>query len=248
MRIHVVVPITETELSQAEDYERVARPDVTVGHSFVDQGPESIESYYDEALALPGTLAQVAAAERAGADAVVIDCMGDPGMEAAREMSTALILGPAQSSMYAAAMLGHSFSVITVLDAVVPMIHDLAVRYGMADKLASIRSVDIPVLDLDDESRLMTALTEQSVAAIESDGAHVIIFGCTGMRDCADALRARLAELGHGGIPVVEPSTVAFKLAEALADLGLTHSTRTYAPPRAKKVTGYPALTGEVPA
>jgi hypothetical protein len=39
--------------------------------------------------------------------------------------------------------------------------------------------------------------------------------------------------------PVIDPVAAAFKLAEALVDLGLTPSTRTYAPPVPKKVVGY---------
>ena len=98
---------------------------------------------------MPDTIAKIVQAEQEGADAVVVDCFGDPGVDAGREATEMLVLGPAQTSMHLAALLGQKFSVVTVLEAVVPMLEDLAMKYGLADKLCSIRTVDIPVLELD---------------------------------------------------------------------------------------------------
>jgi allantoin racemase len=242
MHIRIVTPITTPGFTHAADFEPLARSDVQVSQTELDIGPASIESAFDEALALPDTIAKIVEAEQDGVDAVVIDCMGDPGMDAGREVTSMLVLGPAQSSMHLAALLGHRFSVVTVLDAVVPLLEDLAGKYGLADKLCSVRSVDIPVLELDDHDRLVRALVEESVKAIEEDGAHAIVFGCTGMRGCAAGLRASLAERGYPGIPVIDPVVAAFKLAEALVDLGLVPSQRTYPTPRQKPLPGYEAL------
>ena len=49
-------------------------------------GPASIESHYDEALAVPGLLQEIAAGEREGMDGYVIACFGDPGLKPAREL------------------------------------------------------------------------------------------------------------------------------------------------------------------
>jgi allantoin racemase len=239
MRVHVVTPITTAGFTKASDFEPIARQDTEVAHSELEFGPASIESEFDEAIALPDTIAKILQAERDGADAVVIDCMGDPGMGAGREVTSIPVLGPAHTSMHVAALLAHSFSVVTVLDAVIPMLEDLATKYGLADKLASIRTVDIPVLELDDHERMMNGLEEESIKAIEEDGAHAIVFGCTGMRGCAEALRERLAARGYEGIPVIDPVVTAFKIAEALVDLGLAPSTRTYPRPREKATPGY---------
>jgi allantoin racemase len=239
MRVHVVTPITTHGFTKAAHFASIARSDTEVGHSELDVGPASIESEFDEAIALPDTIAKILEAERDGADAVVIDCMGDPGMGAGREVTSIPVMGPAHTSMHVAALLAHSFSVVTVLDSVIPMLEDLATKYGLSDKLASVRSVDIPVLELDDHERMMNALEEESIKAIEEDGAHAIVFGCTGMRGCAEALGERLEARGYGGIPVIDPVVTAFKIAEALVDLGLAPSTRTYGRPREKATPGY---------
>ena len=243
MHIRVITPITTSGFTAAADFEPLARTDTTVSHVELDVGPASIESAFDEALALPDTIAKIVQAEQEGADAVVVDCFGDPGMDAGREATETLVLGPAQTSMHLAALLGQKFSIVTVLDAVVPLIEDLATKYGLADKLCSIRTVDIPVLELDQHERLVRALADEAVKAVEEDGAHVIVFGCTGMRGCAAGLRADLAARGYPGIPVIDPVIAAFKLAEALVDLGLAPSKRTYTTPREKALPGFEHLS-----
>jgi allantoin racemase len=242
MHIRVVTPITTPGFTAASDFEPLARSDTTVSHVELDVGPASIESAFDEALALPDTIAKIVLADQEGADAVVVDCFGDPGVDAGREATEMLVLGPAQASMHLAALLGQRFSVVTVLDAVIPLIEDLAGKYGLSDKLCSVRTVDIPVLELDQHDRLVRALADEAVKAVEEDGAHVIVFGCTGMRGCAAGLRADLAARGYQGIPVIDPVIAAFKMAEALVDLGLTPSKRTYTTPRNKALTGYEHL------
>src|SRR5947209_3513253 len=100
MKIHVVAPITTAGLSTAEDYTPFAAPGTDIGHSILTEGPASVESRLDEVLAAPGVLRCTREAELAGADAVVIDCMGDPGLAAAREITSMLVLGPAQTSFH----------------------------------------------------------------------------------------------------------------------------------------------------
>lgn len=246
MKVDIVVPVTTPGLSVVEDFQPYARADNEVRLALIEEGPSSIESHYDEVLAMPEIVRKAMEAKRNGSDAVVIDCAGDPGLSAAREITSMLVIGPAQASMHVASMLAYNFSIVTTMAAVVPMVGDLAKQYGLADKLCSIRAVDIPVLELADEARLRDALLEESVKAVEEDGAHAIVLGCTGMRGCSQELHARLAERGHPGIPVIDPALTALKIAEALVDLNLTPSLRTYPVPATKKVVGYESLVAVV--
>ncbi len=240
-RIRVVTPvISDGFLRGAEQFQPVAGWQTEISQVQIERGPASIESEFDEALAVPDTVAKIIEAERDGVDAVVIDCMGDPGMHAAREAVSIPVLGPGEATMHIASMLGHRFSVVTVLSSCIPLMENQAKVYGVAGKLASVRSVDIPVLELEtDTGRLVNALVEQSIEAIEGDGAHVIVFGCTGMLGCALGVQEGLARRGYTGVPVIDPVPAAIKLAEALVDLGLTHSKRTYQNPPSKRLVGY---------
>jgi allantoin racemase len=178
-------------------------------------------------------------AQKDGVDAVISNCMDDPGVEAAREWVSIPVIGPAETSMHIATMLGHRFSIIGVLEADERPFHDHARKAGLADRLASVRAINIPVLELEDRAEAVRALVEQSVKAVQEDGAHVIIFGCTGMAGMAQEVEEGLKRAGITDVPVIDPAKLAFKIAEALADMGLSHSKRTYPTPPEKEIVGY---------
>jgi len=119
------------------------------------------------------------------------------------------------------------------------MIKHLAEQYGVPGKMASVRSVDIPVLEFEqDLDRTKAALAEVAVRAVEEDGADAIVFGCTGMLGCADAVRAELLAKGYD-IPVIDPVPLEVRMAAALIESGVSHSKITYEKPPIKPVTGY---------
>ncbi len=237
--IHLITPITTQGVRTLEDIEHLAGPDLRFVHTLLDKGPPSIESEYDEAHAVPDTIAKAIAAEKAGADAIIIDCLADPGLKPCREAVSVPVLGPGESSMHLAAMLGHRFSIVTVLDSVKPMLSNLTRIYGVHEKLASIRIVDIPVLELEERmGELQPKLAEVAQQAIEEDGADVILLGCTGFLGCAEAMRSHLLAAGHD-VPVIDPIPATLCVAEAVVKAGLRHSKRTYATPRPKTMVGY---------
>ncbi len=242
VKLRIVIPVVGEKwvAHVLESYGRYARPGTQISAVTLDKGPFSIESGYDEALAVPDLLFKVRAAQEEGVDAVLIDCMGDPGLEPAREAVSIPVVGPAQTSMHLAAALAHLFSVITVLKQTIPLAQSQIQRYGLADKAASVRAVDIPVLEMEkDLSRLVEALVDKAARAVVEDGAHIIIPGCTEMIGLASEVQRGLAQRGCE-VPVIDPPAVAVKMAEALVDLGLAHSKRSYPTPPEKAVVGYP--------
>lgn len=242
IHVRVVTPITTKDFRAHEDAARLSSEGVKVDFVNIETGPASIECDYEIMLAQPGTVARIIEAEREGADAVVIDCMGDPGLFGARECVAIPVLGPMQTSMALAAMIGHRFSVVTVLQRITPMIENQAALYGMSGKLASARAVDIPVLELErDLAATKRALTAEARKAVIEDKADVIIFGCTGMLGCADAVREGLLNEGLD-VPVIDPVPTAINVAAALARSGLAHSKRAYQPPPEKKIVGYAGI------
>ena len=72
-----------------------------------DSGPISIEGYYDEVFSLPGLITKVK--EHKDADAFIIACFDDTGLDAARAMTNKPVLGIGQSACYVASMLSETF-------------------------------------------------------------------------------------------------------------------------------------------
>jgi allantoin racemase len=241
MKIRVIVPhpSKEFEAHARNALSPAARPDTELSVVSLDKGPASTESRYERATAVPDTVAKIVQAEKDGAEAVIPDCMGDPGLEEGRERVSIPVIGPTETSMHFAAMLGHRFSVVTVLDRLAPYFEECATRTGQRGRLASVRSVNIPVLELGDQARAVQALVEEAAKAVRDDGAHVIFFGCTGMTGLAKQVEEGLKKEGITDVPVIDPAVLALKVAEALAEMGLSHSKRTYPLPPEKEIIGY---------
>lgn len=239
IEIRVVSPIVTKGFRRVEDLKKLECPGVTVTHSEIATGPGSIESEFETAFSVPGAVASILEAERQGADAVVIDCMGDPGLRAAREVATIPVVGPAQTGMHIASILGHKFSVLTVLRRLRASFENTAALAGLSTKIASVRSLDIPVLELErDLARTRARLIEEGVKAVEEDGAEALIFGCTGLMGCAAALRQGLLQRGID-VPVVDPIPTAVAFATALVRAGLSQSRLTFPLPPEKELVGY---------
>jgi allantoin racemase len=241
MKIRAVTPIITEAFGPMilEEFGKVARPDTEISNVFLDSGPASVESAYDEAVAIPDTIAKVRQAEQEGMDAVIINCFGDPGLDACREVVSIPVIGPCEAAMHVAAMLGHKFSVVTVLDRLIPELELHAQKYGVRGKLASARAVDMPVLDLEKgREQFVSLMVDKALEAVEEDGAHVIVLGCTGFAGLDQEVQSGLREKGYD-IPVIDPASIALKVAEAIVDAKLTHSKRTYPYPPEKEIVGY---------
>jgi allantoin racemase len=233
MKIRVVVPLAHTRFNQEakDEFANCAAAGAEISVVNLDEGPQSIESECEEALVVPDFLRKAKDAEISGCDAIICDCFGDPGVHAAREAVDIPVIGPGEASMLLAAGLGQRFSVVTVLRQVFPLIEAVAWRAGVERKMASIRSVEIPVLELCDKALMTTALHGEMRRAIQDDGAQVLVLGCTGMMGVAAQLRQLLASDGMD-VPVIDPVASSVKAAETMVALGLRQSRLAYHKPK----------------
>lgn len=234
MRIFVINPNTSESVTEhiRRELEKIKRPDTELTVVNPEHGPVSIESVYDEALATPPTLELVRRANEKGYDAIVLACFSDPGLDAAKEISDIPVLGIEEATMHMAAMLGHKFSITTVFRNRAPT-RDLHVRlHGLESAYASALIMDMPVLKMDaNPEQAKARILELARKAVEEDGAEVIILGCAGLTGYAEDVEREL------GAVVLDPTSVAFKMAEAVADLGLRHSkVARFAKPPAKEI------------
>ena len=237
--IELITPIVVEGVRTLDDIKPLERSDFVIRHSLLKCGPSSIESHFEEAMAVPDTVRIAIEAEDKGANAIIIDCMGDPGMHVCREAVSIPVLGAGQTAMHIANMLGHRFSFITVLERIRPMIAGIVASYGLTSHYASFQAIDIPVLEIEsDINACVSALTEKARLSIEQDGADAIVLGCTGFLGCAEAMRSGLLEAGYD-VPVVDPIPATINMAEALIRSGLSHSKHCYPMPDTKRMDGY---------
>ena len=239
MKIRVINPNTSAAMTAkiGREASRVASLGTEIEAVNPDMGPVSIESHYDDAVAVLGVLAEIRKGEAQGCDGYVIACFGDPGLTAAREVALGPVLGIAEAAMHAASFIATGFSVVTTMKRSCIIAEHLAEAYGMSRFCRSIRGTDIPVLDLERENpeAYATILAEcHDTLAVDRCGA--IVLGCAGMSDLAAALRRDL------GVPVIDGVGVAVRIVESLVGLGLQTSKHgDLAAPIPKPYTGLTA-------
>ena len=149
MRIHIANPNATGRMT--DTIARAARaasgPDVEIVATTNATGPASIEGPVDGARAVPGLLDLIEGTE---ADAHVIACFDDTGLDAARALLDMPVVGIGEAAMHVASLLGHRFAIVTTLSRSVPILRDNVDRYGLGARCCAVRASDIPVLALHD--------------------------------------------------------------------------------------------------
>lgn len=232
MRILVINPNSTRSMTCqiGESARRAAFPGTFIEAINPEGTPASIEGHADEALAVPAMLELIRAGDARGFDAFVIACFDDPGLAAAREVARGPVVGICQAGVNFASTIANRFSIVTTLPRSVPIIEDLVASYGASGRCSRVRSVNMPVLALEQEPETSEArLIQEILSAREHDGAEAVLLGCAGMSD----LCARLAT--RTGMPVIDGVNAAVKMAEGLVGGGyLTSKIGSYDFPRTK--------------
>lgn len=235
MKILVVNPNTTAGMTvKIADAATRVKADRTVIDAVTSKmGPASIEGYYDEALALPGLMREIAEGERRGAQAAIIACFDDTGLDAARALAHIPVVGICESALATASFIAQRMTIVTTMERSRLPLETLVHRYGMAGR-CNVRAADIPVLSLEDpQSNARDRLRNEIAAALREDKTEAIVLGCAGMADLTQDLRQEFS------IPVIDGVAAAVKQAEGLVTLGLSTAKRgAYASPLHKPFLG----------
>lgn len=237
--MRILVANVNTTESMTEGIADAARAVASPGTEIVGITPafgaESCEGNFESYLAAIAVMDAIQRYE-GEYDAVIQAGYGEHGREGLQELLTVPVVDITEAAASTAMYLGRSYSVVTTLDRTVPLIEDRLLLAGMMERCASVRSSGLGVLELEeDPERAVEAIVAEAERAVREDRAEVIVLGCGGMAELKDRVVERC------GVPVVDGVQAAVAVAEGLVQLGLTTSkSRTYAPPRPKRVTGFP--------
>jgi allantoin racemase len=245
MRILVVNVNTTATMTEgiAAQARRVAAPGTEIVALTPRFGGESVEGNFESYLCAVGVMDAVMRYDQPF-DAVIQAGYGEHGREGLQELLEVPVVDITEAAASTAMFLGHKYSVVTTLDRAVPLIEDRLKLAGLDDRCASVRASGMAVLELETEpERAIATIVEQAAVAVNDDKAEVICLGCGGMAELEAKVRERT------GVPVVDGVAAAVTIAESLVRLGLkTSKVRTYAPPRPKRVTGFPLVLAELEA
>jgi Asp/Glu/hydantoin racemase len=163
------------------------------------EGPPAIVTWRDwYGVAEP--LCRLVEAEPA--DAYVIACVSDPGLEAVRSVTAAPVFGVFRSAVAAALMRGERFGIIAFTEQSKPRQRRALQALGVESRLAGSIALNLDMELLTDPVAPRIRIAEAAEALVAM-GAESIILGCAGMaghRDFAEE---------HAGVPVIEPCQAA---------------------------------------
>jgi len=194
-----------------------ARPDTELVVTNTTNCPENIDYYYNKHIVELTVFEQVMRAEADGFDAVIVGCCYDPGVRVARELVDIPVIGPLEATMQMAAYYGHDYVLVTDHHKAVPYMRDLVRLYG------GVHCRDVSCIDwwVSDMIRDTAGVARDTRAAVQkvmqATGAEAAILACTIISASTEKwLRDTKAPRD---LPILNPNTMALKMAESLADL-----------------------------
>ena len=228
MRIKVIIPVSTDIWNESvrEMYERIVEKRIEFRIVNIEKGPKSIQTSYEEEFAAPYVLEEVIKAEKEGFDAVVIYCFSDPALSASRELVNIPVIGIGEAAKLLAMMIGQQFAIIVPVLNSVPRHIRKAMSMGIESRLACIKSINIPVLKLkENTNNLKRAIIEKAKEAVNNDGADTIILGCGAMLNVSKEIQRQL------GVPVIDAGEAGLIIAESIVRLNLSQSKKAYGKP-----------------
>ncbi|WP_193568030.1 aspartate/glutamate racemase family protein [Labrenzia sp. CE80] len=166
----------------------------------LEEGPWGIESQEDaDSVVLPLRDLMMA---RTDADAFVIACYSDPGIEICRRAVPKPVFGIQESGVFAALQRGQRFGVIALgpksIERHLPYIQ----RLGIESRLAAERPLNLSVEESESENAFPRVL-EVARELAEKDIADTLVLGCAGMARHRQKLENAI------GLPVTDPTQAA---------------------------------------
>ena len=188
----------------------------------------AIKTGADVSLLSAETMELSIQAESDRCDAVIIHGICDFGIEAARGAVDIPVVGLGSAVFHLACQLGDRIGVVSKSDSTIPEFTRRIWLMGCADRMTSMRPLNIDEQALIDRNReLKKRFIEIATYQIEHEMAQVIVAGYSAIFGVLPEGSREEIE-GILGVPVLDGVPVAVKTAKILADLNLIHSRKAY--------------------
>ena len=144
------------------------------------------------------------------ASAFIVACFSDPGMFAARKVTSKPVIGIGEAGITEALSVGKRVGVVAISSAARQRHFDYYERLGLMAGICGERPIDLSPLESGDETLAFGRIVAAAEALRDQDGADVIVLGCAGMAQLRAKVEAAV------GLPVVDPCAAAVRSAVAL--------------------------------
>ncbi len=215
MKILVINPVGHSTWDEQDRiiYESFASPETKIDVISLPKGPASVETPEAHGEVIP-LIIDVAKKYSKDYNAVIVNCFLDPAVDLLKNILRIPVIGPCESSLAIASLIGRKIGIVTVGNDALWMIEDRVKQLNFHGIVNSVRGISLGVLDLDkDKIRTKHLLIEEIRKSINEDKIDTTILGCTGLAGFAEEVQKIVK------IPVIDPAGAALKMAEAIVKL-----------------------------
>ena len=146
--------------------------------------PHVLESFSDYTLAGAQVIAYLRQLQESGAfsyDGVLLACMGDPCLYAAKEICPVPLVGIAEAGISTALLAGYKFSILASSQKAKPMMESMVMTYGLTQRMASVETFALPIDAFMEDSEVLRSSIRRTAESAAANGADVLLLGCAGM-------------------------------------------------------------------
>ena len=201
------------------NFNKVKNADTVLVHKYVKHLKRATDTVfiYPTLLNRVDVVECIVSAVQDGCDGVLVACSGDPGVEEGRTLVNVPVVGPMEAALHLACTYGHKVGIVTVADRSWKEFNEMmAVKYGIAGRLAGVRQIDVPSSEaftrgFMEPKLVVDAIARQAKLLVE-EGANSIVLGSAGMSVMASS--AGLSRVPEYDAPIFDCLSVGLKVAE----------------------------------
>ena len=217
MKLEICILNPYTSKNSNEKLKKTAMKVIEEGSRIFINKDDLIDDYFShhyETVNISNLIKQVE--KNNSSDAFIVASFEDIGVETIRKIISKPIIGIGEASFYIANIIANKFSVITNISQTHEAIKNNLIKYDMDHKCVSLKSIEVPILDMETMSKANIKKLENEIErTILEDSPEAIILTSAGIFDLTKKLSDKFS------LPFIEGVGAATTLIQNLAKLDL---------------------------
>jgi len=217
LKLEICILNPYTSKNSNEKLKKTAMKVIEEGSRIFINEDDLIDDYFShhyETVNISNLIKQVE--KNNSSDAFIVASFEDIGVETIRKIISKPIIGIGEASFYIANIVANKFSVITNISQTHEAIKNNLIKYDMDHKCVSLKSIEVPILDMETMSKANIKKLENEIErTILEDSPEAIILTSAGIFDLTKKLSDKFS------LPFIEGVGAATTLIQNLAKLDL---------------------------
>jgi allantoin racemase len=217
LKLEICILNPYTSKNSNEKLKKTAMKVIEEGSRIFINEDDLIDDYFShhyETVNISNLIKQVE--KNNSSDAFIVASFEDIGVETIRKIISKPIIGIGEASFYIANIIANKFSVITNISQTHEAIKNNLIKYDMDHKCVSLKSIEVPILDMETMSKANIKKLENEIErTILEDSPEAIILTSAGIFDLTKKLSDKFS------LPFIEGVGAATTLIQNLAKLDL---------------------------